>query len=75
MGLRPLNNFPRVAAQLSLGDDGVNQSSRKPDDRLWNTMRAVKRMVAAHTLPAAIEVQLHGYSDRLAERCPFYPEK
>lgn len=26
MGLRLLKNFPRVAAQLSVADDGVNQS-------------------------------------------------
>jgi hypothetical protein len=45
MGLRPLKNFPRVAAQLSVGDDGVNQSSGFRDDRLWNSMTAVKRMV------------------------------
>gem|GEM_PF-5804580 len=27
MGLRLLKNFPRLAAQLSVADDGVNQSS------------------------------------------------
>jgi hypothetical protein len=45
MGLRLLKNFPRVAAQLLVAHDGVNQSSRKPDDRLRSSMRAVKPLV------------------------------